>query len=511
MTRSTPLCVSLFFSVVMNGGDWPTFGHDPQRSGWAFEEKILTSANVSGLRLKWKTKLDNNAYRLASLTAPIVAAGVSTSRGLKNVVYVAGNQGTVFALDADDGTVLWSRSFTSYALPHNIGLQGTVYCPNGINATPTFDRRTGIVYVIAEDGALYGLDSGSGKIRFGPAQFVAPFSKNWSLNLVNDTVYTVLAQGCGGGLSGFYSMDVRNPQHPVIRQRLLSTTNTAGIWGRGGPVIGKNGRVYGSTADGPFDPAAGDYSNSVVAVSLHDLSLADIFTPRNWRALHRRDLDFGGASPVWFSWKDHHLLASGAKEGVLYLLDADSLGSKDQQTPLFVAPKLGNDPGSSSGHGIWGGLSVWRDEQGDTWLYVPVYGPVSRSAPAFPIVNGPAPDGSIMAFKVKADAGTHKPILESAWISGNFKVPDPVAIANGVVFALATGENPNQRGPWEARLTNTQPAVLYALDASTGKELYNSGKSMLSWVHFSGLAIAEGSVYAVDHASHVYCFGLKGK
>ncbi len=331
------LRLTLLLSFTAHAGDWPTFGHDPQRTGWAANEKSLTAANVSNLELKWKTKLDNHPFQLASLTAPIVATAVSTSRGVRNVAYVAGNQGTVFALDTESGDVLWTRKFTSYALPNNIGLQGSIYCPNGINATPTYDRRTGILYVLAEDGALYGLDSGSGNIRFGPAQFVAPFAKAWSLNLVNDAIYTVLAQGCGGALSGFYSMDIRDPHHPVVRQMLLSNTNTGGIWGRGGPVIGSDGRAYGSTADGPFDPIAGDYSDSVVAVSLHDLSLADYFTPLNWRELHRRDLDFGGASPVWFPWRNYNLLATGAKEGVLYLLDADSLGGKDHQTPIFSA------------------------------------------------------------------------------------------------------------------------------------------------------------------------------
>ena len=140
-----------------------------------------------------------------------------------------------------------------------------------------------------------------------------------------------------------------------------------------------------------------------------------------------------------------------------------------------------------------------------------MYGPVSRSAPKFPVTNGPTSDGSVMAFKVAADARTGKPILEPAWISGNLKVPDPVAIANGVVFALATGENVNQRGGRPARLQNTQPGVLCALDAHTGKELYNSGKDIASWVHFSGLAIAEGRIFTVDYESQVYCFGLKGK
>jgi hypothetical protein len=53
--------------------------------------------------------------------------------------------------------------------------------------------------------------------------------------------------------------------------------------------------------------------------------------------------------------------------------------------------------------------------------------------------------------------------------------------------------------------------VLYALDARTGKELYNSGDSMTSWVHFSGLALADAHIFAVDHDSTVYCFGLKGE
>ncbi|HTM49366.1 MAG TPA: PQQ-binding-like beta-propeller repeat protein [Bryobacteraceae bacterium] len=505
------LCLGLLLRHAAGAGDWPTFGHDPQRTGWASSERILTAANIGNLELKWRTKLENTAFQLASLTAPIVAAGVSTSRGVRNVVYVAGNQGTVFALDTGDGSVLWTRKFISYALPNNIRLQGSVYCPNGINATPVFDGRTGILYVLAEDGALYGLDSGSGKTRFGPVQFVASFAKSWSLNLAGDTIYTVLAQGCGGALAGFYSMDIRDPHHTVVRQMLLSNTNTGGIWGRGGPVIGTDGRAYGSTADGPFDPIAGDYSNSVVAVSLRSLSLADYFTPLNWRELHRRDLDFGGASPVWFAWRNYHLLASGAKEGVLYLLDAASLGSKDHQTPLFSAGKLGNDANSSTSHGIWGGLSMWRDEQGDTWIYVPMYGPPSRSAPEFPVSHGPASDGSVMAFKVAADARTEKPMLVPAWISRNLKAPDPVAVANGVVFALATGENVNQRGGKPARLQNTQPAVLYALDGRTGQELYNSGSAIGSWVHFSGLAIAEGRVFSVDYESQVYCFGLKGK
>ncbi len=506
-------CLSIFACLLpasVIAGDWPTFGHDPQRSGWARSERTLTTENVANLELKWKTKVNNDGSLLGALTAPIVAVDVPTARGIGDVVFVAGKEGGVFAIEAGTGDLLWEWEPVRYGLPADGPLQGSVYCPNGVNATPTFDGRTGILYTLAESGALYGLDMGSGKVRFGPAQFVPPFAKAWSLNLVDDAIHTTLAQGCGGALSGFYSIDISDRHRPVVRQMLLSNTNTGGIWGRGGPIAGENGLVYGSTADGPFDPRVGDYSNAVVAASLNDLELVDHFVPKNHWELFRLDLDFGSASPVWFGWNEYNLLASGAKEGVLYLLDADSLGGMDHQTPLLGGIRLGNDPQASTSYGIWGGLSTWRDDEGRTWLYVPLYGEPSTDAPKFPIGYGEVPDGSVMAFEVVADEATGKPALEPAWISQNLKVPEPVALANGVAFVLANGENPNQRDSVEERQTTSiEPAMLYALDARTGKELYNSGDSMGTWVHFSGIAIADGRIFAVDYDSVVYCFGLR--
>ena len=489
-------------------GDWLTYGHDPQRSGWAFEETTLRPENAGQLRLTWKSKLDNQSYSLSALTAPVVASGISTNKGIRSVVYVAGITGTVFALDAETGAQLWTHAFKYVVLPGKGGYQGTFLCPNGITATPVIDKATNSLHVIAGNGALYGLDLGSGAVRYGPVQLVAPYSKNLSLNLVDGILYTVLAQGCGAGVSGFYSVDLRDRHHPVIRQMLLSNTDTAGIWGRGGAIIGTNGRVYGGTADGYFDPIAGDYSDTEIAVSKDDLSLLDYFLPVNWQYIRRKDFDLGSASPVFFGWHDRNLLAAGAKESVIYLLDADKLGGADHQTTLYTTPRLGNDKAvCCEGLGVWGGLSTTRDLDGQTWLLVPMGGPPSAEGPRFPQTNGESPHGSIMAFKVLPDAKGN-PRLEPAWISGDFNLPDPPVIANGVVFALSTGENAVQRGGEAKRLLNTQPAVLKALDLKTGKELFNSGSAMESWTHFSGLAISDGRVFTVDHNSNVYCFGL---
>jgi len=171
------LCAFLFaWPASICAGDWLTFGHDPQRSGWAFEEKLLTVDNVAGLELKWKVQ------SLTALTTPVIASEVTTPQGVKTLVCVGGSSNHFFALDAETGNVVWSRTFKSYVAPVNADFW---LCPQGINATPVIDKELAIVYTIAMDGKLYGLDLGTGKDKFGPIQFVPPFSKNWSLNLVN--------------------------------------------------------------------------------------------------------------------------------------------------------------------------------------------------------------------------------------------------------------------------------------------------------------------------------------
>jgi outer membrane protein assembly factor BamB len=394
--------------------------------------------------------------------------------------------------------------------------------PNSLNATPTVDKTRGVVYVVAVDGKLYGLDLGTGEIKFGPAQFVPAFSKNWSLNFFDGLIYTGMSQDCGGAQSGFYSIDVREPSRPTVRDLFLSKGGGAGVWGRGGLVIGNNGTVYAATGDGEFDPPLGRFGSSIVAASPSDLKVTDYFTPLDWRDINRGDLDISSASPVWFAYKNYNLVVAGGKQAVVYLLDAGALGNKDHHTPLYITPRLANDDHALEQKGIWGAFSIWRDEENETWVYVPIWGPVSKEAPRFPKTNGPNPHGCIMAFKLALDNASKTPVLQPAWVSGDFRIPDPPVIANGVLFAVATGENPQQNriggiyADWKKnmltdseRAENTTNAVLYALDAGTGKVLYQSANAMTSWVHFSGLAVADGRIYAVDHDSQVYCFGLK--
>ncbi len=506
----------LLYAAGAQAGDWPTFGHDPERTGWARGEDTLNAHDVARLTLLWSVRLRNRSVSLTALTAPLVASHVTTAQGVKTLVYVAGSSGHVFAVDASTGRSIWSVTFARVAPPR---YPGTWLCPDGLNATPTIDRRAGLIYVLASDGRLYGLDLGTGRIRWGPIQFVPAYSKDWSLNLIHGVVYTTTSQGCADTPSGIYGIDVRRSAHPLTRKLLVDGLE-AGIWGRGGVTAGGRGLIYAATGDGETNPAAGRYASSVIAVRTSEMTVDDYYTPRDHRMLNRLDQDLGASSPAWLAGATHHLLAVGGKGGTLYLLNADRLGGADHETPIQTL-RLSNDERAYEENGIWGGFASWRDREGGAWLYVPVWGPISKDAPTFHFDHGPDPDGSLMAFKVQYFP---RPELEAEWVSRNFNRPEPPVVTNGVVFGLATGENPQQtlgaavvtaRGHYgkrqlttRERMENTTHAVLYALDARTGKKLYSSGNAITSWVHFSGLAVADGRIYLVDHDSRLYCFGL---
>jgi outer membrane protein assembly factor BamB len=484
--------------------DWLTWGADPERTGWAKGETTLSKDNVSRLQLQWKAQLDTapSEVVLSTLTAPVVVESVRTSQGPKDLVFVVGAKDTIYALDAGAGQVVWQKRFPNNLPPK---VPADWLCPNAQNATPVIDKQSGIIYVLTSDGKLRGLSVANGEDRLPPTDFAPPYSRNWSLNLIDGVIYTAIARGCGGAIANFAAMDVKDPARPQVHY-YTSTGRPGGAWGRGGMVRGSRG-VYAQTADGPYDPAAGKFGNSVMALSPKDLRLADSFTPANWAYLNTKDLDLGAAGPVTFRFQKWQLVAGGAKEGLLYLLDASNLGGPDHHTPLYVSPRWGNDEVFLWGRGLWGAMASWEDPQGERWLFMPMWGPPAKEAPQFQHTYGEASRGSVMGFRVAVE--NDKPTLIPVWRSRDMHVPDPPAVANGVVFSLATGENTEQfKMTAKQRSTPVTNAILYAFDAATGQELYSSQKLIDGWTHFGGLAIAKGRVYVTTWDARVYCFGL---
>lgn len=511
--RSRSPILALICLAPSFASDWLTFGGDAQRTGWAKEEKDITKDNAKNLGLLWKATLDNEPREMNGLTAPVAAEWVVTPQGMKEIVVVGGASDNLYALDAESGKLIWKKTFTAEGKPKQ---QPFWLCPNALNATPIVRKARGLkvlVYAISSDGKLHVLDIHNGEDKEPPLQFVPPFSKNWSLNIQNDILYTTTSQGCNGAKSGVYAMDLRTEGHKI--SFFQSSSNGAGIWGRAGAPVSPSGMVYAQTGDSQvYDPAAGKYPDTVLQLSSPDLKLEDYYTPSNHAYLTRKDLDAGSMSAVWFPFKNWEIVAAGGKEGVIALLDGKKIGGPDHKTPLYRSPLWVNEEADFAGRGFWGSFATWQDESGERWLYVPASGAASTKAPAFEHANGPAPDGSIMGFKVEEKDG--KPVVTPAWMSRDMNLPDPPIVANGVVYAVSTGEFARQWKP-DGGLFNSKErieqhtgnAILYAFDAATGKELYSSAKTMPGWTHFSGIAISGGRIYVTTFDSTVYAFGLK--
>jgi outer membrane protein assembly factor BamB len=371
------------------------------------------------------------------------------------------------------------------------------------------DKDAGIIYISTSDGKLRGLSIKDGEERLPPTDFTTPFARNWSLNLIDGVIYSPAGRGCGGAFAHFTALDLKDPARRRV-EFYTSTGRPAGAWGRGGLVRGPKG-VYAQTADGPYDPAAGAFGNTVLALNSRDLHLLDSYTPANWEFLNDKDQDLGSASPVVFPFQKWTLLASAAKESAIYLLDADNLGGSDHHTPLYQSPRWGNDEVLLAGRGLWGAMATWQDAQGRRWLLMPMWGPPSKDAPKFTYSYGNADEGSVMAFEVRLDSDKNKPELVPIWMSRDMHVPDPPVVANGVVYALQTGENTTQGRGATAKFRSTPitNAILYALDAETGRELYSSGKLIDSWTHFSEPVVAGGKIYVSTWDGRLYAFGLK--
>jgi len=519
--------------------EWLTWGYDQERTLWNRAEKVLNKDNVGGLTLKWKTQIPTPASMvvLQTMTTPLVAM-VNTPQGPASRVFVVGSDNTVYAVDAANGSISWQRKFPHEGKPKNLATGQDVIpdyrCPGTQNATPVIDKESGTIYVSTSDGKLRGLSVVNGEDKMEAMDFTHPFARNWSLNLIDGVIYSPTARGCFSIPSHLTAVDLKDH---TKREFFTGPTVPNGAWGRGGVVRGPK-YLFVQTADGPYDPAAGKFGQSVLAFTFRNLQLVDSYTPENWEYLNAKDLDLSSANAVAFPFQGKTIVASVGKESVVSLLDGDNLGGKNHQTPLYASPRFGNDEAMLHDRGVWGAMATW-EEAGRRFLALSMLGPVGKNAPAFKHSYGPANDGSVMAFEVRQDIGTGKPMLDPLWISREMHAPDVPVVANGVVYTFQSGKDSTETraagvpgvpgpaagigrgaaataaidgargaagGPPKSLGTN---AILYAFDAATGKELFRS--ELESFNHFTNPVVAGGTVYAATWDGELYAFGLKSK
>ena len=89
--------------------EWTTSSYNPQRDAWQRHETRITPKNVSSIQLLWKLKTDNKTMGMQSFREPLIASGIKTAQGAKTVAIFAGSSNDVFVIDAETGTILFSK------------------------------------------------------------------------------------------------------------------------------------------------------------------------------------------------------------------------------------------------------------------------------------------------------------------------------------------------------------------------------------------------------------------
>src|SRR5271163_1043467 len=137
-------------AVQPAGIDVTTYKYDLSRSGLNPSESTLTTANVAAASFGLLRTLAVDGRVDAQ---PLYLSQLSVAGTAHNVVFAATEHDSVYAFDADTGTVLWKVSLLAAgeSTSGNHGC-GQITPEIGITSTPVIDRAAGAhgtIYVVA--------------------------------------------------------------------------------------------------------------------------------------------------------------------------------------------------------------------------------------------------------------------------------------------------------------------------------------------------------------------------
>jgi hypothetical protein len=392
--RALAILILMFFATSLASPQTAitTYHVDNNRTGWNSHETVLTPANVgsSTFGLLQKVTLDGQVDA-QPLFVPAVTVTAGNYQGVHDVVYVATENNTLYAFDAEAGTVLLSPNFgTAGSLPASCNSPKTRV---GITATPVIDLTSNTLYVVTNvQGStgpsyyVHALDLGSLTDKVAPQLVTASqtltdgttFTFNAAyqrqrpaLLLANGNIYAGFGSYCDTDVSvtrGILLGWSTGSLTPLPANKVLDIQATApnnwflsSIWMSGyGPSTDDDGNILFVT--GNSDPSGTTYDGitdiqeSVVKVSPDLTTVLSVFTPSNQPTLDAEDYDFGaGGVMVLPDQKGSvpHLAVAAGKTGSLFLMNEDNLGG-------FSTTK-NNVLGTYAIGGCWCGPSYYVD------------------------------------------------------------------------------------------------------------------------------------------------------
>jgi PQQ enzyme repeat len=516
-SRSAALLVTS--GAVPAGADVLTYKYDLSRSGQNPSESTLTPTNVTSSSFGL---LRNLAVDGKVDAQPLYVSRLSVSGSQHNVVFAATEHDSVYAFDADTGSVLWQVTLleSGEALSDTHGC-GQVTPEIGVTSTPVIDRSAGAhgtLYVVAmsKDASsnyhqrLHALDLTTGaELLGGPAEIAAAYpaagggtttfgagqyEERAALLLLNGTIYTSWTSHCDS--PPYFGWIIAFSGSTLSRTAVLNIAPNSGgvgpaIWmSGGGPAADSAGNIYLLTANGAFETALDangfpnnqDYGNSFLKISTAggSLSVADYFTMYNEVAESAADQDLGsGGEMLLPDLTDstntvRHLMIGAGKDGNIYVVNRDSMGKFNSS----------------------GNTQIWQQVSGA--LVSSIF-----STPAY--FNGTVYYGDVgETLKAFTISGAKLLATPQSQSPSQFAYPGtaPSVSANGTSNGIVWAHE------------NANPAVLHAYDAANlAHEIYNSNQAAGNRDHFGAgnkyitPTVADGKVF-VGTTAGVAVFGL---
>jgi hypothetical protein len=509
---------TLTVTAAAAGTDVMTYKYDVMRTGQNLAESTLTPSNVTSSTFG---KLRNLPVDGLVDAQPLYLSNLTVAGAAHNVVFVATEHDSVYAFDADTGTVLWQVSLLGGGESASDDRGCSQVTPEiGVTSTPVIDRSAGAhgtMYVVAmtKDASsnyhqrLHALDIATGKemaaspteitAMFGATTFApGQYKERAALLLSGGTIYTTWASHCDIGPYGGWIIAL-NESTLAITSALNVALGASGsgyasqgpsIWmSGGGPAADSAGNVYVLTANGRFDtalnvggfPSGGDYGNSFVKISSSGgaLAVADYFAMSGEVAESTNDVDLGSGGVMLLpdmtdaNGTVRHLAVGAGKDGNLYVVDRDNMGKFSS-----VGNNIWQELDGVLGAGVWATPAYFNS----TVYYGPQGGPLK----AFSVTNA-----------LLSNAPTSQTSVQFTY-PGTFPVVSANGTANAIVWAYE----------------NTSPAVLHAYAAGNlATELYNSNQASNGRDHFGAgnkyiaPVVADAKVF-VATTNSVAVFGL---
>jgi outer membrane protein assembly factor BamB len=342
--------LAVFFGVALPSWvsaqtfiNWEGYLHDPTHSSFNNQATAITPANATALVPAWSWRAGSNL-----LASPTVYNGL---------IYIGAKSGVFYALDEATGAVVWQRFLGQTP---KLTCEGG---PFGLAATATVavDPSTQVptVYAYSPDGNLYALNAGDGTIVWSSNVFTPSSTVNdyfaWSSPaVINGMVYVGISSLCAtppvrGGVKAFQqATGAPIATYFSVPEGVVG----ASVWSS--VAVSPSGNVLVTTGASPERSTEPGDAVSVVRLDGQTLAKLDIWTVPQSELFP--DSDFGGSPTIFqanLGGTVTPMVGACNKNGKYYALRLDNLAAGPVWT--FQAGNAWNDPVGEAGGGVTGG------------------------------------------------------------------------------------------------------------------------------------------------------------